>query len=1412
MRRLNRIVLSLLLLASLVAGLCGGAVDSTATPPFDPLNGAFPEWERLFGPPGGYVELIAQCASSPHVLYAAGSGEGLYTSTSGGESWQLLPGGDRGGGALLFVDPRNSDVVYGWNDGLAKSTDGGQTWTRIFRVGEEIMWIQRLAVDPGSPDDLYVAGPRHDSQGCSVFWSSNGGLGWKDISPSGLPAHTTIAGMGVRQGGTLFLGINDREFATSGRGRVLPSSSEAAEGWTSRLLASYDNGGTWETVDYGTVEPRFIWSVYVNPWEPDEVWISEGPLFNEGLGQPMLFCSEDAGHTWNSVLINARGWDSTQVRVIGASSAGAVYVAAGSNLLVTHDEGQGFRNITPPRDQMNGVDFFDIEVDAADPNVLYLPLRSGGIAYSEDAGGTWVRRDNGIATISANLIEADPFRPGTVYVSSQQGQGIYRSDDYGDTWSGSLDGIEHPWGDEIIADPHNEGVVWFIADVPLIHRSTDFGDTWSVVFNPGDAGAFNFGSIYAFAQGTSPNTMIVLDNGFGLFRGQGGQWSNQWDWQFLRMSEVDYTYALAIDPSDERIIYSGYSRKPFQDFAMIRQSMDGGDTWITALQLKDAEAVTSIDIDDEDSRRVFAAATGYTAGIWRSVDRGSTWSQPNPRFNFTTIHSYAVAPSDPRTVYVGVWGGGTFVTEDAGATWELIENKAAFSAAGIAVDPRDSDTVYIADRTAPQLYQSQDGGKTFDVFFDAGEKYSRLMAITIDPSDPDCVYTSAMTVPAAMDRAPGMTGSLFRIEDGKAADVTGELPRLPLSITVHPDDSNLLYAVTHGYGIYVSEDRGATWREMSGQGSGLPNSGFFGLVVDPEDPRTLYVIGGCDVRFGAFASAGLDPNVVNGVYRSTDGGETWVCINAGGLGSESGAVKSLSFSAQDPDLILVAAENGLYMSKDHGISWEADASIPYSTLGGAVLVDGTILAMTNGAGVLRGQRGRTGSVAWESEAVVEAHGYFAQVVVDGQNKGTIYASGYPGGVFKSTDDGLTWHEANFGMTSFAVDDPLRQGYYALALAPSNPQVLYLGLYGKGVYKSVDAAATWMPMNGEHGVMLGQFVTSLTIDPEDEDRVFVSTEDGIYCTVNGGRTWLEANDGMPTTDVRVIGFTLADALYAGTRGYGLYRWRAAGSSGAGSWQAQNPVGQWGVIWPMWADRPRYQYSDLLIHSADGQRMMLGCFPSGIYTSSDGGTSWRESNVGWTLDGVFSLVSHPLDPDIVFAGTYNGINRSVDFGEHWEVWSTGWPQEQWVFRIAFDPADPEVMVACSKNGENEGTGRQGFHGTVMKSTDGGSNWAPITEGLSLDQEFYDIVVDPINPNILYLAAQRDGMFVSSDAGETWRPWNQGLEGKSPATNGNNVTRVLALSSDNRYLYFGTAGAGVYRREIHPIEPTILPGATP
>ncbi|HEX9933876.1 MAG TPA: hypothetical protein VGB38_01665, partial [bacterium] len=190
----------------------------------------------------------------------------------------------------------------------------------------------------------------------------------------------------------------------------------------------------------------------------------------------------------------------------------------------------------------------------------------------------------------------------------------------------------------------------------------------------------------------------------------------------------------------------------------------------------------------------------------------------------------------------------------------------------------------------------------------------------------------------------------------------------------------------------------------------------------------------------------------------------------------------------------------------------------------------------------------------------------------------------------------------------------------------------------------------------------------------------------------------------------------------------------------------------------------------------------------------------------IDGVFCLVFRPGDPNTIYAGSYNGVNRSTDAGVHWHRWNEGWPDQQWVFWIDFDPRNPQIMYACSKDGSNEGTGivnpdGTSLHGTVMKSTDGGKSWFEITTGLTRDQEFYKILVNQENGNVLYLATERKGVYISRNAGGSWEPWNEGLTNLFAGTNKNNVTNTMVFSPDGRYLYLATAGTGVFRRDVHP-----------
>ena len=222
--------------------------------------------------------------------------------------------------------------------------------------------------------------------------------------------------------------------------------------------------------------------------------------------------------------------------------------------------------------------------------------------------------------------------------------------------------------------------------------------------------------------------------------------------------------------------------------------------------------------------------------------------------------------------------------------------------------------------------------------------------------------------------------------------------------------------------------------------------------------------------------------------------------------------------------------------------------------------------------------------------------------------------------------------------------------------------------------------------------------------------------------------------------------------------------------------------------------------LLFDPLSPERVFLGHFPGGFFVSDDGGHTWHSSNLGIGNDGMFSLVAHPEHPERLFAGTYNGIIRSDDSGSTWRDSSSGMPSEQWPFTVVIDDQDPAVMYTATKNGQNKGfceRNHETFCGVVMRSTDGGSTWHSITDGLDPRAEYYMIELDPRDHDVLYMSSSR-GIYISTDGGDHWHQANEGLDVGEFFVR-DNVAQNLKLTADGRYLLLAVVGYGVWRAEL-------------
>ncbi|MCA1611561.1 MAG: glycoside hydrolase [Acidobacteria bacterium] len=322
-----------------------------------------------------------------------------------------------------------------------------------------------------------------------------------------------------------------------------------------------------------------------------------------------------------------------------------------------------------------------------------------------------------------------------------------------------------------------------------------------------------------------------------------------------------------------------------------------------------------------------------------------------------------------------------------------------------------------------------------------------------------------------------------------------------------------------------------------------------------------------------------------------------------------------------------------------------------------------------------------------------------------------------GGVWKTTDAGRTWAPI--------FDDQPTQSIGAIALAPSNPDILYVGSgeglqrpdlsTGDGIYKSTDGGKSWMHLGLEDGQQIG----ALLVDPGNPNRVFAAVlghpygpnpERGVFRSTDGGQSWEKV----------------------------LYRDENTGAI-ALAFDPKNPQ----VVYAdLWAAR---QAPWEIGASFQGPG-------SGLYKSTDGGTTWKPLTAGLpTLaDGLgrIGIAVAPSDPSRLYAqvdadAAHGGTYRSDDAGATWRrvnaenrIWGRGGDFAE----IKVDPKNPDVVYAANTS--------------TYRSTDGGRTFTAI-KGAPGGDDYHTIWINPDHPEIIFLAADQ-GATISVNGGKTWSSW--------------------------------------------------------
>lgn len=615
-----------------------------------------------------------------------------------------------------------------------------------------------------------------------------------------------------------------------------------------------------------------------------------------------------------------------------------------------------------------------------------------------------------------------------------------------------------------------------------------------------------------------------------------------------------------------------------------------------------------------------------------------------------------------------------------------------------------------------------------------GPEGGTVLSLAADPSAPSTLY-------AATDG-----GGVFKSTDGAATwshASAGLSPRRARAVVLDPRTPSTVYAAVSGGGVYKSVDAAATWQPAN---AGLP-AGAQGqvLALDPASPATLY--------------AAIFPNDGEGLYRSADGGATWVRLEF------SERATALAVDPSRGTVYAGAANGRVFRSDDRGAAW---------TLASA--------GLSTGIGTVR------------ALAVHPA--------------GQVVYAGMEAGVYRSANRGGSWQRASNGLIG-----PAR----TLAFHPGVPRVVYAGT-GIGLYRSTDQGRNWSPFGTglgraevlslaidaigftfhagtrRDGVLratgggawraanrglLAVPADALVLDPKRPGTIFLASTAGLFKTADSGATWrrlLEA-EGNVTTLALDRG---RPATVYFNDGINLYQTRDGGASF--SLRTLPDFAQDIAVAPG---------SPAALYAGDRRT---------VWRSVDGGRTWAMPQDGAALScsWVVALAVPPGRPEQVLAAGIpaclanqgGGVARSLDRGRTWSP--TFLSQSSSIGVLAFDPEDADTVYA---GGESAGAVH---HRGVFASTDGGVTWVPLPAFGDGQHGAQALAVPRGRPGTLYAGtsdfeggvAGEEGVFETTDGGLTWTPIDGGLTSLD-------IRDLEASPQDPSVLYAATAG-GLFRLE--------------
>ena len=709
----------------------------------------------------------------------------------------------------------------------------------------------------------------------------------------------------------------------------------------------------------------------------------------------------------------------------------------------------------------------------------------------------------------------------------------------------------------------------------------------------------------------------------------------------------------------------------------------------------------------------------------------SKWNQVNGPFGgtitsiFKSSDGYWVTTTDNS----GLSDSNLYLVDSKTFVWEL-KKTISGNMGGVVVNASNSNQIaFYTEATSNSdsgVFVSKDGGKTWDEAKIDGSQYS---AITIGSQNTSTLYVAGRHFPYGEDCedeededdcTPEKNSAIFISNDfGTSWIKSSSIPKgvfkeIELEegqeleeedidkvtvLYVSPSDDDQIFVGTSNL-LLKSNNRGSSWESLSDT---FHRSDIKGLAIHPNNPNIIYA------RIGLYTfsdcsdvdndDADYEESVSKycpGIYKSTDGGESWKLLEEVTGDPSEGGVYINEYN--DSEIYSVFGRE-TFVSKDGGIS----SDVFLDTKEHPIIPDVGVEIITFGesesevfmAGLQGVYRTYDNGKTW-----IESNtGFVGSEVVDLVTSldGTMYATTYNLGIFKSTDGGKNWVFASFGI----------KNWYGMQLAthPKDADTLFTTTNG-GVYKSTNAGKSWELIGGSdlcddedaggnchyHGIVVEKeapfkvlvgsggdqyakegvgltgsedngeswrnsddgfvrdvHVSKLVIDPNNNNVFYATTQGeteytdkvgdgaGVFKSIDRGNNWTQINNGLNSLETNVLAVDPndSDVLYLGTDDDGIYK----SINGGENWKKLIPTASFGVgdiiVDPQNSNNVYMGTVDYFRLSES--RGVLGDF--GVYKSTDGGTTWEEFNSGLNHLGVFSLELSE-ENRILYAGTRAG----------------------------------------------------------------------------------------------------------------------------------------------------------------------------